>query len=112
MILTKVSARFRTILLISFIFLLPGTIHRLNAQAISRDLDVSLLINQVGYTPDAEKFCIAKGQIKRDFEVIDLKTLEVVHKGVLQPNQKNCRHQLMRMASVVFFQLPDRETAV
>ena len=86
MILTEVSARFRNILLISFIFLLPGTIHKLNAQTISRDLDVSLLINQIGYMPEAEKFCIVKGQVKRDFEVIDLKTLEVVYRGALQPN--------------------------
>jgi len=87
MILKEFSARFRNILLISFIFLLPGTIHKLNAKTISRDLNVSLLINQVGYLPEAEKFCIAKGEVKRDFEVIDLKTLEVVHKGVMQPNQ-------------------------
>lgn len=87
MILKKFSARFRNILLISFIFLLPGTIHKLNAQTISRDLNVSLLVNQVGYLPEAEKFCITKGDVRRDFEVIDLKTLEVVYKGVLQPNK-------------------------
>ncbi|MHC4432851.1 MAG: cellulase N-terminal Ig-like domain-containing protein, partial [Planctomycetota bacterium] len=79
------GARLRNILLLSFVFLLPGT--TLDAQTISRDLEVSLLTNQVGYMPKAEKFCIVKGQIKRDFEVIDLKTLEVVYKGVLQPNQ-------------------------
>jgi hypothetical protein len=87
MILKKFSARFRNILLISFIFLFPGTIHKLNAQTISRDLNVSLLVNQVGYLPEAEKFCITKGDVRRDFEVIDLKTLEVVYKGVLQPNK-------------------------
>ena len=87
MILKKFSSRFQNILLISFIFLLPGTIHKLNAQTISRDLNVNLLTNQVGYIPEAEKFCITKGEVKRDFEVIDLDTLEVVYEGVLQPNQ-------------------------
>ena len=87
MILEEFGVRFKNILLISFIFLLPGTIHKLNAKTISRDLNVNLLINQVGYVPDAEKFCITKGEVKRDFEVIDLNTLEVVYKGVLRPNQ-------------------------
>ena len=86
MIQKKFSVRFRDILLISFIFLLPSTIHKLNAQKISRDLNVSLMINQVGYIPEAEKFCITKGEARRNFEVIDLKTLEVVYRGVLQPN--------------------------
>ena len=87
MILTDFSAGFQTSLLISFLFLLPGTVHKLNAQTISRDVDVSLLVNQVGYMPDAEKYCITEGELRRDFEVIDLKTLEVVYRGVLQPNQ-------------------------
>jgi len=85
MILTDVGARFRTVWLVSLICLFSGTVHRLDAQTISRDLDVSLLINQVGYRPDAEKYCITEGEVRRDFEVIDLKTLEVVHKGALQP---------------------------
>jgi hypothetical protein len=84
--LTEVGAGFRSALLIALICLFPGTVHTLNAQTISRDLDVSLLINQVGYRPGAQKYCITGGEVRRDFEVIDLKTLEVVYRGVLQAN--------------------------
>jgi len=84
-ILTIAGERLPSILLIAFICLFPGTVDELDAQTISRDLDVSLLINQVGYRPAAAKYCIAKGDIRRDFEVIDLKTLDVVYRGVLQP---------------------------
>ncbi len=86
MIRTVCRASFQAILLLSFVFLLSIASQELNAQALSRDLDVSVLINQVGHMPDAEKYCIVKGEVKRDFEVIDLKTLEVVYRGVLQPH--------------------------
>ena len=83
--LKKLNTRFQIILLISFIAFSPGTFNELNAQGISRDYDVSLLINQVGYIPQAGKYCVTKGDIEMDFEVIDLKTLEVAHKGTLAP---------------------------
>ncbi|MCK5469742.1 MAG: hypothetical protein KAI99_14580, partial [Cyclobacteriaceae bacterium] len=83
--LKKLNTRFQIILLISFIAFSPGTFNELNAQGISRDYDVSLLINQVGYIPQAGKYCVTKGDIEMDFEVIDLKTLEVVYKGTLAP---------------------------
>ena len=58
----------------------------LQAQRLSRDLNVDLLINQVGYVPNAGKTVITKGLTERKFEVINLKTQKVVYTDVLQPN--------------------------
>ena len=57
----------------------------LSAQRLSRDLSVDLLINQIGYMPDAVKSVSVKGELYRNFEVIDLQTREVVYKGTLSP---------------------------
>lgn len=54
-------------------------------QNLKRDLNVDLLINQIGYVPSAGKFCITAGKTKRKFEVIDIVTQKVAYKGVLMP---------------------------
>lgn len=58
MILTDIGTRFRTVWLVSLICLFSGTVHRLDAQTISRDLDVSLLIK-------ARNLGIAPGKMKK-----------------------------------------------
>ncbi len=71
-----------------FLFLLCFTqvvFIELSAQRLSRDLYVDLLVNQIGYMPDVSKFVTVKGEIHRNFEVIDLQTREIVHKGAFQP---------------------------
>ncbi|MDP4175062.1 MAG: glycoside hydrolase family 9 protein [Bacteroidota bacterium] len=55
----------------------------LNAQRLSRDLHVDILINHAGYLPGASKICISKGDIQKSFEVINLKTQKVVYTGQL-----------------------------
>lgn len=76
---------FRIISLIIFLFLLWGN-NDLQAQRLSRDLNVSLLINQIGYMPEAEKICVTKGDVERTFEVIELETQQVIYTGTLKPN--------------------------
>ena len=44
----------------------------INAQKISRDLNVDLLINHAGYTPGASKTVIKKGIINSKFNVVDI----------------------------------------
>jgi hypothetical protein len=55
------------------------------AQRLSRDLQVDILINQAGYLPDAGKICVVKGNAPRNFEVIDIVNGRVVFSGELQP---------------------------
>ncbi len=55
------------------------------AQRLSRDLNMGLLVNQAGYLPTAGKFCVARGIVTRPFEVVSLETQKVVLKGILQP---------------------------
>jgi hypothetical protein len=59
--------------------------HALQAQRLSRDLDVVLLTNQVGYRPSSTKTCSTKGTKKRDFEVVEITTGRVAYKGTLMP---------------------------
>jgi len=72
------------VLAITFI-VISGVKVELNAQRLSRDQHVDLLLNQVGYMPGAGKFCTAKGEIKRNFDIINLETQEVVYSGILLP---------------------------
>ena len=57
-----------------------------SAQRLSRDLNVDLLINQIGYLPDASKSVIVKGNIQRNFDVIDLETKKTVFRGNFLPD--------------------------
>ncbi len=76
----------RTIVLI-FLFSGFAGVQDLKAQRLSRDLNVDLLINQVGYTPQADKRIVTKGKMKEKFEVFDLETRTVVFTGFLHPEQ-------------------------
>ncbi|MBD0289556.1 MAG: glycoside hydrolase family 9 protein, partial [Flavisolibacter sp.] len=59
----------------------------LYAQRLSRDLEVSLLMNQVGYLPSSTKTCLLKGTEKRDFEVVEITSGQVAYRGMLMPRQ-------------------------
>jgi hypothetical protein len=74
------------ILVLFFFILIEGGNFGLKAQRLSRDLNVDLLVNQVGYVTQAGKTCVTKGIIKGKFEVINLESQKVVYTGVLQPN--------------------------
>jgi hypothetical protein len=78
-IFTKLFAYFLLIL----IFIGPVS---LQAQRLSRDLNVDLLINQVGYVPNAGKTVITKGSAERRFEIVNLENQQVVYEGNLKSN--------------------------
>lgn len=59
---------------------------RVNGQRLSRDFNVDLLVNQVGYVPEASKTFVTKGSLTGKFEVINNFTGEVVLTGNMKPN--------------------------
>jgi hypothetical protein len=58
----------------------------LNAQRLSRELNVDLWINQAGYVPAAGKTVVTKGLLNRTYEVIRLENQQVVFTGRFTPN--------------------------
>lgn len=75
--LITLSFRFMAILLI-----LSATDTEVTlAQRLTRDLNVDLLINQVGYVPKAGKNIVVKGKRDGKFEIIDLESQTVVFTG-------------------------------
>jgi hypothetical protein len=56
------------------------------AQRLSRDLNVDLLVNQVGYVPNAGKTVITKGSAERKFEIVNLENQQVVYEGNFKSN--------------------------
>jgi hypothetical protein len=57
----------------------------LQAQRLSRDQEIGLLTNQIGYLPSSTKTCLMKGTEKKDFEVVEIPSGQVVYKGTLMP---------------------------
>jgi hypothetical protein len=57
----------------------------LQAQRLSRDYNVHILINQAGYTPDAGKTCVVPGLLNREFQVVNTVTGKVVYNGQFKP---------------------------
>ena len=57
----------------------------LQAQRLSRDQEIGLLTNQIGYLPSSTKTCLMQGTEKRDFEVVEIPSGQVVYKGTLIP---------------------------
>ena len=55
------------------------------AQRLSRDYEVTLLTNQVGYLPSSTKTCLLKSNANAPFEVIDVTSGKVVFNGTLVP---------------------------
>lgn len=57
----------------------------LQAQRLSRDQQVTIIVNQIGFTPSAPKFCFLPGTIPRPFQVINTATQEVALRGYFRP---------------------------
>jgi hypothetical protein len=72
--------------MLTILFLSTVRSLELNGQRLSRDLNVDLLVNQVGYVPQAAKILVTKGTITTNFEVINLETQKVVFTGAIKPN--------------------------
>ncbi|HET9485864.1 MAG TPA: glycoside hydrolase family 9 protein, partial [Chryseosolibacter sp.] len=73
-----------SIAVFSLLMLVEG-VHDSKAQRLSRDLNVDLLVNQVGYLPQSGKLCVVRGITNKKFDVIDLQTQKIVYTGVLKP---------------------------
>jgi hypothetical protein len=58
----------------------------LEAQRLSRDYQVDLLVNQAGYLPTATKTCLTPGNIERNFQVIQIPSQRVVFSGQFKPD--------------------------
>ena len=80
------NSTFLKVLVLSFILFIPGNTFKSSGQRLSRDLNVDLLVNQVGYVPQAGKTVVTKGTRTGKFEVIDLVTQNVVYSGTFKPN--------------------------
>ncbi|MEP6596464.1 MAG: cellulase N-terminal Ig-like domain-containing protein, partial [Ginsengibacter sp.] len=72
---------------IVFFLNFPGSYDSLQAQRLSRDLEIGLLTNQVGYTPSSTKTCLVRGTEKTDFEVVEVTSDQVAYRGTLIPRQ-------------------------
>lgn len=81
--INNVSGRFFTLTLLMMIVCITP---KLNAQRISRDQNVDILVNQVGYVPGAAKVFVTKGIRTGKFEVINTVTQEVIYTGNMKPN--------------------------
>lgn len=68
-----------------FLIVLILGISDLNGQRLSRDLNVGLLVNQVGYVPASGKTFVTKGLLTGKFDVINLETQKVVYSGNMKP---------------------------
>jgi hypothetical protein len=75
------------ILITVFLFNFSGNYNVLQAQRLSRDLEIDLLTNQVGYLPLSTKTCLLRGSEKKDFEVVEVITGRVAYSGTLIPQQ-------------------------
>jgi hypothetical protein len=81
--LNTLSIRIIAVIILISLFNLTREI---NGQRLSRDLNVDLLINQVGYVPKAGKNVVTKGIKAGKFEIIDLETRAVVFTGFFRPD--------------------------
>lgn len=77
---------FLRVLVLSVLLLISLGNGSLKAQRLSRDLNVDLLVNQVGFVPGAGKAFVTKGIRNSKFDVINLQTQKVVLTGFIKPN--------------------------
>ncbi len=75
----------KTILLLTFIIFSCRT-GVISAQRLSSDLNVDILVNQVGYTPPVGKSLVVKGIKTGKYEIIDLENQTVVFTGFFRPD--------------------------
>lgn len=73
------------VILFSFLILVSFSNPKLQAQRLSRDLNVDLIVNQVGFVPGAGKTFVTKGIRNGKFEVVNLETQKVVFTGDIKP---------------------------
>jgi hypothetical protein len=77
---TQPNYRILVLSMILFLHILP-----LQAQRLSRDYNVDILVNQAGYTPDASKTCVVPGLLEREFMVVNTVSGKIIYKGNFTP---------------------------
>lgn len=80
--LQDINAIHKTFIVIVFLHLTVSN-NALQAQRLSRDQEISLLTNQIGYLPSSTKTCVVPGTEKRDFEVVEITSGSVSYRGSL-----------------------------
>lgn len=75
----------KNILPVVFFVALACTTIAVHAQRLSRDQQIDLLTNQVGYHPSSTKTCVVKGDAKREFEVVEIPSGRIAYRGSLTP---------------------------
>lgn len=63
---------------------ISGIIQPIQAQRLSRDYNVDLLINQAGYMPQSSKMVSVKGLLSQSYDVIEIPSQKVVFSGVFK----------------------------
>lgn len=71
-------------LVLAFTFLIASTHNESMGQRLSRDQNVELLINHVGYVPESGKTIVTRGSRTGKFEVISTASQEVVFTGTFK----------------------------
>src|SRR5689334_530423 len=66
-----------------FFFICITAAGNIQAQRLSRDLQVNIITSQVGYLPFSGKSCVLKTNANTPFEVVEVATGKVVYKGDL-----------------------------
>jgi Glycosyl hydrolase family 9/Cellulase N-terminal ig-like domain len=72
---------------IVFFLTLLSSYNSLLAQRLSRDYEIGLLTNQIGYLPSSTKICLIRGTEKTDFEVVEISSGRVAYSSTLIPRQ-------------------------
>ena len=62
-----------------------SSVRKAEAQNFTRDLNVDLLVNHVGYLPEAGKTVVVKGLTNSEFEVINSSSGQIVFEGAFKP---------------------------
>ena len=75
----------KTIFTIALLLSLCGSNGLLQAQRLTRDQEIKLLTNQIGYMPSSTKTCLMQGTEKKAFEVVEIPSGQIVYKGTLIP---------------------------
>ncbi len=75
----------RIVIVCSMLIALFPDVYSQSEKAPEKNLDMSVMINQAGYLPDAPKYCVVKESSVRDFEVLNVVSGETVFKGTLTP---------------------------
>ena len=82
--------RKQSIKILVSILLLYGILiqfYPVQAQRLSRDYNVDLLINQAGYLPQSSKIVSTKGILPQSFDVIEIPSQKVIFSGTFKPLQ-------------------------